>query len=105
MLDTSKFATYIPFPTVARDDPEFSKGYWRGTVWLDQVYFAIRGLENYGYRKEAVVFTENVFERLEGLKNSGEPIRENYWPLDGKGMRVNHFSWSAAHLLLLYLGK
>ncbi len=101
MLDTSKFCTYIPFPTAPKDDPEFSEGYWRGPIWLDQVYFAITALNNYGYTFEANEYTLQVFNRLEGLKQQA-PIRENYWPLTGEGMRVNHFSWSAAHLLLLY---
>ena len=96
MLDTSKFGTYIPFPTAAKDDPEFSEGYWRGPV-----YFAINALNNYGYKVEVDTYTLQVFNRLEGLKEQS-PIKENYWPLTGEGMRVNHFSWSAAHLLLLY---
>ena len=41
MLDESKFATHVPLPTVARDDPGFSDGYWRGLVWLDQVDFGM----------------------------------------------------------------
>ncbi len=104
MRDTSKFATFVPFPTVAIDSPEFSKGYWRGPVWLDQVYFAISAFHNYGYEDEAREYTQQVFRHAEDLMGSRAPIRENYWPLDGKGMLVNHFSWSAAHILLLYQG-
>ncbi len=103
MTDTTKFATYIPFPTVAKDDPQFSLGYWRGTVWLDQVYFAIKGLRNYGYDKEAQFYTKQVFNRIEGVKNSDNSIRENYNATTGKGLRVNNFSWSAAALIELYL--
>jgi putative isomerase len=105
MMDSSKFATYIPFPTVAKDRPEFTPtydGYWRGPVWLDQAYFAIRGLERYGYKEDADKFTQQLFNRLEGLKQRGKPIYENYNPLNGKGLNAAHFSWSATHLLLLY---
>jgi len=101
MLKSDKFGSYIPFPVVSVSEKEFSTGYWRGPVWLDQTYFAIMSLYNYGYEEEARKYTLQVFDRLEGLK-SNAPVRENYWPVDGKGMRVNHFSWSAAHLLLLY---
>jgi len=104
MRDTSKFATFVPFPTVTKDSPEFSTGYWRGPVWLDQVYFAISAFQRYGYEEEAQGFTRQLFTNAEGLMGSAAPIRENYWPLDGKGMRVNHFSWSAVHILLLYQG-
>jgi len=105
MLDTTKFATYIPFPTAPKDNPEFGDGYWRGPIWLDQVYFAVTALKNYGYETEADSCVKVVFDKLEGLKNSDLPIRENYRPLTGEGIRVNHFSWSAAHLLLLYHNK
>jgi putative isomerase len=105
MVDSKKFATYVPFPTVARDHPQFSTKYWRGPVWLDQAYFAIAGLRRYGYKKEAIKFTGWLFDHPEGLKDSTAPIRENYHPLTGEGLNVNHFSWSAAHLLLLFMGK
>ena len=107
ILNPDKFATYIPLPTMAKDHPKFfSKGnYWRGPVWLDQVYFGIKSLKNYGYNTEADTFTKQIFERLEGLKNNGPAIRENYNPLNGKGKFGHNFSWSAAHLLLLLMDK
>ncbi|MFH1852409.1 MAG: trehalase family glycosidase [Candidatus Neomarinimicrobiota bacterium] len=104
MRDPGKFATFVPFPTVAVDSPEFSKGYWRGPVWLDQVYFAISAFQRYGSTAEVEGYTRQLFTNAEGLMRSTAPIRENYWPIDGRGMRVNHFSWSAAHTLLLYQG-
>ncbi len=102
MIDTTKFATYIPFPTLAADHPKFkpNRGYWRGPIWLDQAYFAIKGLKNYGYQEDAKRFTRHLLERLEGLQQDA-PIRENYHPLTGAGMESSHFSWSAAHLLML----
>jgi len=33
---------------------------------------------------------------------NGAPIHENYDPHTGKRLKASHFSWSAAHLLLLY---
>ncbi len=102
-LDEKKFATYIPFPTIAADNPKFTpNGYWRGPIWLDQVYFGISGLRKYGYVKEADAFTRNVFDRLEGLKES-KPIYENYNTHTGESIEAPNFSWSAAHLLLMYL--
>lgn len=100
--DTTKFSTYIPFPTVAADNPKYNpKGYWRGPIWLDQTYFAIRGLRNYGYSKKADEYTLQVFDRLQGLKDDA-PIHENYDTHSGERLKAPHFSWSAAHLLMLY---
>ena len=100
--DTTKFSTYIPFPTVAADNPDFMpKGYWRGPIWLDQTYFAISGLRKYGYVKEADKYTRQVFDRLNGLKGNGA-IHENYEAHTGERLKAPHFSWSAAHLLMLY---
>lgn len=100
--DTSKFSTYIPFPTIAADNPKYNpKGYWRGPIWLDQTYFAIRGLRNYGYHELADQYTLQIFDRLQGLKE-GAPIHENYGTHTGERLKAPHFSWSSSHLLMLY---
>lgn len=102
LRDTGKFSTFIPFPTVAADNPKYNpRGYWRGPIWLDQTYFAIRGLRNYGYHEEADRYTEQVFKRLDGLIGDA-PIHENYDTHTGARLKAPHFSWSASHLLLLY---
>ncbi|MDD3914063.1 MAG: trehalase family glycosidase [Bacteroidales bacterium] len=102
LTDTAKFSTYIPFPTVAMDNPKYdAHGYWRGAIWLDQTYFAISGLRNYGYKEMANNYTRQVFDRLAGL--TGEvAIHENYDASTGQPLEAPHFSWSAAHLLMLY---
>lgn len=100
--DSAKFGTYIPFPTVTADHPKFSSnGYWRGPIWLDQVYFGIRGIRNYGYNELADNYTKQVFDRLNGLIGDA-PIHENYDTNTGSRLKSPNFSWSAAHLLMLY---
>jgi len=102
LFDTTKFNTKVPFPTIAFDNKKFDpNGYWRGPVWLDQVYFAINGLRQYGYNKEADDLTIKLFRNLGGI-NENAPIYENYQPATGKGIKAPNFSWSAAHLLMLY---
>ncbi|RHE93167.1 MGH1-like glycoside hydrolase domain-containing protein [Bacteroides intestinalis] len=102
LQDTAKFSTYIPFPTIAADNPKYNpRGYWRGPIWLDQTYFAIRGLRNYGYHKLADEYTMQVFDRLNGLKE-GAPIHENYGTHTGERLKAPHFSWSSSHLLMMY---
>ena len=102
LRDPAKFATYMPFPTIAADDPAFAprKGYWRGPVWIDQAYFGVRALQNYGYRTTAARLCEQLFENAYGLME-GAPIHENYDPRTGAGLNAPNFSWSAAYFLLL----
>ncbi|GAB7088118.1 MGH1-like glycoside hydrolase domain-containing protein [Marinifilum fragile] len=102
LTDSTKFATKVPFPTLVADHHKFNplKGYWRGPVWLDQAYFGVQALKNYGYQQEADALTQKLIKNAEGLLQDA-PIRENYHPITGKGLNANHFSWSAAHYLLL----
>ncbi len=102
MMDKNKFNSYVPLPTLDISNKKFNpRGYWRGAIWLDQVYFGIKGLKNYGFDKNASLLLNKVFRNLEGLYSNNYPIRENYNPLNGKGLEANHFSWSAAFLLLM----
>lgn len=100
--DTTMYATYIPFPTIAANNPKYlPNGYWRGPIWLDQTYFGINGLRNYGHKELADTYTLQVFDRLDGLTGD-KPIHENYDSHTGGRLKAPHFSWSASHLLLLY---
>lgn len=101
ILDPEHFSTHIPFPTVSKSNPAYLTGYWRGPVWLDQAFFGISGLRRYGYEEDAMRFTRQLIDNAEGLKGDTGPIRENYNPETGEGMKVYHFSWSAAHLLMM----
>ncbi|MBN2416691.1 glycoside hydrolase [bacterium] len=101
MLDTAQFATHVPLPTVPADHPEFMTGYWRGPVWLDQAWFGIEGLHRYGYGRDADMLKQGLLNNAAGVSVPGAALRENYDPRDGSGLKVHHFSWSAAHLLML----
>jgi len=104
MIDASQFATFIPFPTIPADHEKFMTGYWRGPVWIDQAGFGVRALRNYGFVDDADHLCRQLFERPDGLFNADGPIHENYDPRDGSRMKAPHFSWSAAHYLLMYWG-
>jgi putative isomerase len=92
-------------PTLNASHPQFKPngGYWRGPVWLDQAYFGVRGLRNYGFQEEADELTHKLMHNAEGVLISGKSIRENYNPITGEGLEAENFSWSAAHYLLLLL--
>ncbi|MFC4761666.1 MGH1-like glycoside hydrolase domain-containing protein [Dyella koreensis] len=102
MLDPKKFATVMPFPTLAADDPRFApiKGYWRGPVWLDQAYFGVEALRRYGHERQADDMARRLVLRAKGLTQQA-PFYENYDPLTGTGYQSRNFSWSAASYLLL----
>ena len=104
--DDEHFDTYVPFPTLDATDKKFNpeKGYWRGPVWIDQAYFGIRGIQNYGKWNESYKFRDKLLHNCEGLLEDS-PIRENYHPTTGKGLNAKHFSWSAAHFLMMYRGE
>lgn len=106
MLDPKRFATRMPFPTLAADDARFSpvKGYWRGPVWLDQARFGVEALRRYGHAAEADALTVRLLQ-AEGLQAQA-PMYENYDPLTGRGTQARNFSWSAAsYLWLLGVGR
>jgi len=102
MKDTQEFNSYVPLGTAALSSPAFGPDiYWRGRVWVDQLYFGLKGMEKYGYRDEAVEMATNFLNHADGLVQDG-PIRENYNPLTGAQQGAPNFSWSAAHLYMLY---
>ena len=101
-LTSKQFATKVPFPTVSADNASFAPArYWRGPVWLDQAWFALKGLDNYGYKQQAKQLAAQLVANAEGVTSDGV-IRENYHPLTGAGLHCNNFSWSASVLLMIY---
>ncbi len=102
--DPRKFGTFMPFPSLAADDPRFSPvtGYWRGPVWLDQAYFGVDGLRRYGHDRLAERLALRLVLHAKGLTGEA-PIYENYDPLTGVGYQSRNFSWSAASYILLLL--
>ncbi|MCW8344785.1 alpha-glucosidase [Vibrio sp. ZSDZ65] len=102
MKDPKEFNSYVPLGTASLSSPAFGPDiYWRGRVWVDQFYFGLKGMERYGYRDDAVQMANTFFEHADGLVQDG-PIRENYNPLNGAQQGAPNFSWSAAHLYMLY---
>jgi len=102
MKNEKKFNTKVPLPTFTADHPKFDplQGYWRGPVWLDQFYFGVDGLANYGEKKFADELVEKLFTNAEGMLTN-QPVCENYHPLTGQCLNAKNFSWSAAHILML----
>ena len=73
MMDSTRFNTTVPLPTIDVSHPKFDpkNGYWRGPVWLDQLWFGVDGLHQYGYAKEANLLKIKVINNCEGLNKPG----------------------------------
>lgn len=107
MMNPIKFFTKVPFQTMSADHEKFNplKGYWRGPNWLDQAYFGVKSLRNYGFNEDADKATIQILKGAKGLLGKGKSIRENYHPLTGEGLNAQNFSWSAAHIIMLLQKK
>ena len=106
MMNENHFNSHLPLGTLDISHPALrpTRGYWRGPVWFNQVYFGIIGLKNYGYEKEADYLTRKFMNNAQGLMTDG-PIHENYNPLTGEALNAPNFGWSSALILKLLVNK
>jgi glycogen debranching enzyme len=79
------------------DEPGFEpKRYWRGPVWSIVNWMIAEGFSRHGYDDIA----ENIRRSTkDAISHHG--FGENFNPKTGEAMGGNHFSWTAAILLLL----
>lgn len=106
MLDPTKFNSTVPLGTLEISHLRFrpTRGYWRGPVWIDQVYFGVMGLRKYGFDKEADMFVRKYIANAQGLLTDG-PIHENYNPLTGETLNCPNFGWTSAVTLRMLLNQ
>ena len=87
-------------PTVALDHPKMDPvGYWRGSVWMNVAYFAIKGLYDYGFRTTSMAIRDTLLNWMD----RDETIHENYNPLTGEGKCASQFSWSCVFAMEMVL--
>lgn len=112
LLSELHFCGSFPFPAVAysetRFDPAGASGYWRGPIWLDQVFFMLSVLER--HRSALGLASRPCAEAarrriLDMVVRSG--IQENYDARTGApgANSREHFSWSAAAVLAIALRR
>lgn len=83
-----------PWPSLARNDPQYSIGksgkgvelhgdYWRGGVWLPMVHLGVKSLDKYGHRDLARETAVKVLEQMDRTYRSFSPatIWECYSPV------------------------
>lgn len=103
--ELEKYATdpqklYPCMPTVALDHPKMNPvGYWRGSVWMNVAYFAIKGLYDYGFTKTAMDIRNTLLDWID----RDETVHENYNPITGEGKCSPEFSWSCVFAMEMVL--
>ncbi len=98
LLNPDRFWLPVPPPSVAADDPSFSRRdrllflrrYWRGPTWINAAWLLWLGLVRLGYAEAADTMADRVLGAV--LR---EGLREYYDPYTGAGMGATDFSWSA----------
>lgn len=85
----SEFKTPYLLPTVSTSDPSFDpNGFWRGPVWMATNWFIYKGLQKYGFDRQAEEIKKSSIELLE---KSG--FREQFNPITGEGYGAHNFTW------------
>ncbi|HEV2615704.1 MAG TPA: trehalase family glycosidase [Candidatus Acidoferrales bacterium] len=96
VLNPKEFWSPNGIRTLAPSEPLYDshRGYWRGPVWIVSNYLVMRGLENYGYKKEAVRLAEETVNLLVRDLRATGGMNENYNPETGEPTAAGHFvSW------------
>ena len=97
LVQTDKFWTEYPVPTVATSEPTFLADpgarrhplIWRGSSWINTNWFVARGLRRHGYQELASTIEEKSASLVE---RSG--FREFFNPHTGEGQGAANFAWS-----------
>jgi neutral trehalase len=63
-VNSKEFNTVFPFPTVSHADPTFEKDMWRGPVWINTSFLAIRGIKEYGDQALVRYFSQHLVDSV-----------------------------------------
>lgn len=98
LLDSERYWTEYPPPSVSAAEPSFepsdwkglfTRRYWRGPTWINSAWMIWLGLRRLGYDAEAGRMATQlcaIYER--------EGSREFYEPFTGEGLGAVDFGWS-----------
>ncbi len=93
LSDPKAFATRWPLPSVAAGDPGFEpRNYWRGPVWINLNWFAVRGLERCGQKAAAAQLREKTLDLIARTV----VLHEYYDPLTGDPLGSDNYGWTSA---------
>jgi glycogen debranching enzyme len=101
LLASKDYATTWPIPGVPPSAPGFKeRRYWEGPTWINMNWLTIRGLEKYGYEREANALRTKTLDLVAQFGSY-----EYFSTLTGHGLGTNNFSWTAALVLDLLADK
>jgi putative isomerase len=93
LVNPAELASPFGLTSVARSDPSFSAtNYWRGPVWVNQNWIAVRALESYDFTALAA----NLRAETLNLVASNPVSYEYYNSLTGQGVGSRDYAWTAA---------
>ena len=124
LFDETLLNTPASFASISKKDPRYSTDMWRGGVWINFNYFIIKGLKQYGFKKEADEVRNRTLEMIDKWYKKTGVVFEFYDPEDqispfycerkGKQPKVpdyrKHvhsiadFNWSCCFAMLLIQG-
>lgn len=96
LLNAREFWSPNGIRTISITEPLYNphSGYWRGPVWVISNYLLMHGLENYGYKKEAIQLANETVSLLVRDLHATGGMNENYNPETGAPDAAGHFvSW------------
>lgn len=104
VLNPREFWSPNGIRTISMTEPLYNarSGYWRGPVWVLSNYLLMHGLENYGFKKEAIRLADETVKLLVRDLHATSGMNENYNPETGASDAAGHFvSWDllAEHML------
>lgn len=116
LSDPDCFGGVVPWPSVARSDPEFRRDgmYWRGGVWVPAAYMSARALAENGYEDLAREATTTFLDHMARTYREYAPhtIWEAYSPTrpapstakdDETIVRPDFCGWSALAPISMFL--
>ncbi len=96
LLNPREFWSPNGIRTIAATEPLYNprSGYWQGPVWVISNYLLMHGLDNYGYKKEAIQLANETVSLLVHDLHATGGMNENYNPETGAPDAAGHFvSW------------
>jgi len=85
--------------SIAVDESEYDPfNYWRGPIWINVNWMIYKGLESYGFKKEAAITRRAIIELV-----MDHGFYEYYNVSSGKGLGTNEFAWTASLVIDLLM--